>query len=129
LIGWTSSGEPKSHEVTKNIERIAPDSCLRDFVVNNSFYTSAFPSIATCFALFTADLAAAPGLGHAVSFPFACIENIHHEPERLANAHLSGRLPRSICEINHTRPEFFPPRLAHPSLSSGSERRDLSSKE
>jgi p-aminobenzoyl-glutamate transporter AbgT len=48
---------------------------------------SPFASVAAGFALFAADFSAAPWLGHAVSFPFGCTENIHPTPKRLANAH------------------------------------------
>src|SRR5205814_3638867 len=87
-----------NHEATKSrraIRRFDVPSCLRDFVVDIRFVVQSqlnalsFTSIAAGFALFTADLSAAPGLGHAVSFPYSCTENIHTKAKRLANGQLS----------------------------------------
>src|SRR5437763_9245670 len=79
-----------NHEATKSRRSTSSRetaSCLRDFVVNNPLDALSFASVAAGFAFFAADLPAAPWLGHAVSFPFGCTENIHRSPKRLANAH------------------------------------------
>jgi hypothetical protein len=65
-----------------------------------------FASIAAGFALFAADLSSAPWLGHAVSFPFGCTENIHPTPKRLANAHSCGKEALSGPNISQWR-RFF----------------------
>jgi hypothetical protein len=76
-------------------------------VVQNPFCRLSFTSVAAGFALFTADLSAAPWLGHAVSFPFTCTENIRATANRLANAHYRRRVIGSMAILSCNPRTFF----------------------